>query len=269
MIKEGVHKELPFDVYLAMDEVNIHSLVNLLKSPKHYTQSKSGFNKEPTSAMKLGTACHLAVIEPDLASKLIVEQLACDRRTKEGKAVYSEWLSSLPENALVFDKDDYNKIYAIKESVLSNKIGKKLFTSEGDNEATMVFTLSDVRCKARADRLLHPPLPIIVDLKTAHSASQHDFIKSCVNFNYHLQAAFYLEGAKALGLDVEYFLFCVVENTPPYAVATYEIDQPMLDHAKKQVYDLLDQYKRVQDWTAGYPEEVKQLHFPAWAFKSC
>ena len=62
----------------------------LARSPLHYKTAKA-FHPEETNAMRLGTAVHCAILEPDrIDVEYVLAPEGIDRRTKAGKAQWAE-----------------------------------------------------------------------------------------------------------------------------------------------------------------------------------
>lgn len=61
----------------------------------------------------------------------------------------------------------------------------------------------------------------LIDLKTTRDASIRSWSRWAFSAGYHVQAAWYLDHARAAGLaeDLEFFAFILVETNPPYIVA--------------------------------------------------
>ena len=80
---------------------------------------------------------------------------------------------------------------------------------------------------------------LIVDLKTTMDASPDAFARTAANFNYPLQAAYYVDGLQAAGIAspdaVTSFVFLVVEKTPPYGVAVYTLPEDAIEPRSQPV----------------------------------
>src|SRR3990167_9003790 len=86
MIEPGLHLALSRDQYEQLDAPNISRLKHLRRSPAHARHALL-HPEPPTSAQELGQAVHLAVLERDRWEHEYIAAPACDRRTKEGKAI--------------------------------------------------------------------------------------------------------------------------------------------------------------------------------------
>jgi hypothetical protein len=89
-----------------------------------------------------------------------------------------------------------------------------------DVELTICFEWCGHPFKARLD--WHDGTSVW-DLKTARDASPRGFIRAINNFNYHMQAALYLDACAASGLGAEQFMFLAQEKMQPYPYAIYAL----------------------------------------------
>lgn len=112
------------------------------------------------------------------------------------------------------------------------------------------------------------------DLKTT-SAPVDMFPKKAIEYGYHHQAALYLDGFIAMGLldtPLVDFKFLVVQSIPPYRAKVMVFPQKVVDFARKEVYDALDE---MRDAEATPPEQlfdsrdlaVEVMDVPPWLLK--
>jgi hypothetical protein len=112
-----------------------------------------------------------------------------------------------------------------------------------------------------------PGRPIGVDLKTTPSAAPKHIRKSIVDYGYHQQAAWYLDGMRAVGFEDPAFLFVFVEKTPPYLVTVVELDDAALregDYRNAQAMEDWAECKATGEWP-GYTNDIVLIGLPQWA----
>lgn len=230
----------------------------LARSPKHYWASLQQ-KQEQSTAFLIGSATHTAILEPkELSNRYAV--IDADMRTKEGKEQKAE---ALKQGKDVLTGSQYADILRMRDSVMSHSIAKELFTN-GDPEVSCLTEIDGASVRARADWLRKDK--IIVDLKTTADASEREFSKSVASFNYHRQAAWYMDLFNKEWVDVDMFLFVCVEKTAPFSVAVYELDGEAIDQGRDECHKLLSIYKECmanEDWPS-YPENITKLQLPAW-----
>ena len=70
------------------------------------------------------------------------------------------------------------------------------------------------------------------DLKTARDASPRGFRSAINNFNYYMQAALYLDAAKALDMPANQFMFLAQEKMHPYPFAVYTLSPEAVEYGR-------------------------------------
>lgn len=193
------------------------------RSPMHYKYIKSN-PQEPTEAMIIGSVLHKLILEEnDFTSEYAVVPV-CDRRTKEGKALYNEFLLEAG-NKTVITSDMFEKAFEIAEAVKINPIVKKVLCS-GKAEQSYFWKENGVECKCRPDYIKEN---LVIDLKSTTDASPEAFVKAAYNYRYHVQAWWYIHGLNNCGIKAENFVFIAFEKDPPYGVCVYAADDLMLE----------------------------------------
>src|SRR5262249_44075553 len=107
----------------------------------------------------------------------------------------------------------------------------------------------------------------IVDYKTATSADPVTFGRKAADYGYHMQNAWYIDAAKAVGLDEDpAFLFVVQEKTPPYLVSVVELDATAVEIGAARNARALSVYRECMQTGAwpGYDTDVHLISLPAY-----
>lgn len=268
-MEDGLHFDLSFDEYRDIKAINQSALTRGARSAAHMKAYLDGGN-EPTNkkALLMGSLVHTAVLEPHLLTAQFAILPEVDKRTREGKQIMEDF-NAINSTKLAITQKEMDTAIGIRDSVRSHPAAAK-FLSEGQAEVTAVWTAHNgIRCKGRIDwlpKVRGNSKHRLVDLKTTIDASSN-FAKSIASYDYHLQAAFYLDAYRTLtGKDAE-FVFIAVEKEPPYAVGVYTLDLLALDYGRERYMDALLTYKESCDsgeWK-GYSDEVKTLTLPSWA----
>lgn len=222
---------------------------------------------ESTKAMQFGSSFHALIGEPKLFKELYV---ACPKGMirNETHAKYKEFLAANPGKT-VLTQDEWDGLNGMLESVLNNGLALRLLTG-GVAESSYFWTDAEtgVGLKCRPD--YYRANDAIVDLKTAEDAGEYAFVKSLTDYGRHIQTAVYLDGLTAVtGREHRVFVHLVIEKKPPYAIAIYSLDDMSIDQGRREYRKLLGQYaylEKVGEWPA-YPEEVKAVSLPDWAFR--
>ncbi len=252
-MQNGWHA-LSDEEYNNIDALRSSDLSKLLRSPLHFSM------KQPftSPALQMGSLIHLMTLTPgDVCHR--VKVLSSSTRTKAGK----EELATLGKDMLGVTQEDFDKASAISNAVLSHPIAAKALTN-GVAEIAGVFNGMKIKPDYRRFD------GIICDLKTTLDASQAGFAKSVVNYNYAMQAAYYLDLANNIcKTNYHTWLWIAVEKEPPYAVAVYAADKETLEFGRtryKRALDIYNAAKASGQWV-GYPEVVTTLKLPPWGLR--
>lgn len=240
---------IPNSMYHEGSGISNSGISEFLKSPYHFWyQYLSGqADRDETPAMKMGTAVHAAILEPELFQAEYIKAPDVDRRTKEGKAAWAE----LPSNAIALRSQEYDQVMSMCTSVRETKVARKLL-ADGEAEASYYVEMDDLLCKCRPDWVTDK---LIVDVKTTEDASEKGFQRSAMKYGYHRQAAYYLDILAEYGTPKDGFVFMVVEKSAPYATAFYYATDEMIEKGRAEYKDALDRLKRcfAQDrWPAEW-----------------
>lgn len=252
------------EAYHALPAVSPSGLKLLARSPLHYYDARLAPDREPsvsTPAMAVGTALHLAVLEPDTFAARVAVAPAMDRRTKAGKEAAAAFEADSADK-LVISQDDADRVQRMADAVRQHPAARFLLDLPGHVEQSYTWTdRRGVACKCRPD-WHSADRSIVVDLKTTKDASRVEFCKSIANFDYHLQAAW---NRQALG--AEQFLIVAVESTRPWAVACYPVSGALLAAGERRIekaLDLLADCQRNGTWP-GYGDLIAEpIDLPSW-----
>ena len=234
------------------------------KSPAHLRYALD--HPEPqTDAMRLGAAVHTCVLQPEAFATEYVRGIAGDGRTKRVKEARLALETAHPGKA-VLAPSEWDTCMAIRRAVGEHPNTKHLLNGEREYSAVWTDPETGVLCKGRFDCVARG-IFTLTDLKTTRDASPHRFPRDVYQLGYHIQAAHYIGGAKALGLDVDSFGFIAVEKEPPFAIAVYQLAAPAIHDGERELRPLLDTWARcllTNEWPA-YPTDVQIIDLPKWA----
>jgi exodeoxyribonuclease VIII len=256
-----IRRDLSNAEYHAHPAISKSGLDRIDQSPAHYRASLVEPRKE-TPTLTFGSAAHCSVLESnEYLNRYTVAPDGIDRRTKEGKAAWSELESS---GKTILSADDWQKIIEMNCAIADHQVANELL-ADGIAESSGFAELLGVPVKCRPD-WLHDN-SVIVDLKTTDNAGPNAFAKSCASYRYHVQAAFYSDICREIGLDIKAFVFIAVEKAPPYAVSVYELDSDSIKVGRTLYQRNLETYRRCLEtdhWPA-YSQSIETLSLPRWA----
>lgn len=211
--------------YLAAPALSSSDLKQVLRSPAHYIAYKSAKPAE-TKAQRFGSLAHKAILEPQFFRPLVAPKV--DRRTKEGKLAWEQFLASAVDVDVV-DADELLDIEGMVAAVKESPEAQRLLKSGvAEISAYAAYGTTEVRCRPdwRCD-----DRRLLVNLKTAEDASPEAFVRQVASYRYHLQAAVEMFCAAAIWkippTEMQY-CWLVVEKEPPYAVSVFRPDPHMM-----------------------------------------
>jgi len=266
--KPRIERGMSFKDYLADTACSRSDLLAMIQSPAHCIDAK--VNKtDPTKSMKLGTLLHSCILEPESVKKNYCFAPDVDRRTKEGKAEYAEFLR-WNKKKIVVPYEHLEIARHVVRAVEHNEFAQSLLRAKGSSEVSIFWTDAEtgVRCKIRPDRWRADG--IAVDVKSTQDASPEAFAKDIYKYFYHVQAAFYVDGIAATGDTPRAFVFQACETVSPFGIAHYVLDNESMDLGRSVYRKLLATYadcSKSGQWPS-YPEAIVPLSLPRYAFST-
>jgi hypothetical protein len=248
---------MPAAIYHGTKALSKSGLDQFRKSPAHFRAWQDGTTKNESSpALEFGTAVHMAILEPELFAKSYAV-FTGDRRTKDGKAAYEAIIAS-GMNPL--NQEQWDNITGAAAAVHAHPAAAPLLNGI-QTEVSCFDSWNGVKVKARIDGLAED---YIIDVKTTQDASLSAFAKSCAQFRYHVQAAWY---QRITGINR--FVFIAVEKEAPYGVACYELDQLAIDVGHSIIDEQLKTFIECQELNSWpcYPSTTQTLSLPTWAMR--
>ena len=263
-INPGIYQNIPNEAYHAGPGISKSGLWTIHSStPAHYRFPPP---REEKAHFTFGEAAHLAILEPDEFENTVFRG-PDDRRGNKWKDAV-EYCGI--DGKLLLAASDYDAALAIRDAVHADAWINSIVTGgERMVEASgyWVDEETGVLCRCRPD-LYRTDLGVILDVKTTRDAGPKDFAKSVVNYGYHGQEAFYTDGMRALGQQVDAFVFLAFEKESPYAKAVYELPPSIVEEGRAIIRKSLDTYAdcvKRNAWPA-YGDGVQELQFPRWAY---
>ena len=263
--------------YHAHSAISKSDIDLFLQSPKKFALKKAGkFASDDSPALLLGSAVHKLILEPNDFEREFITEPKIDKRSKEGKVAYSDFLQ-LAFGKNILSPSLYEQAKAIANAVLANKTAQK-FITDGFAERSFFSTYQGQEIKCRPD-YYNQSLGLVVDIKTSANAS--DFAKSIGNFNYHIQQALYSDILVANGLAVNGFVFVVVEKTAPYMVGFFELSSKAVEFGRECyqnalgiIFALKQQKLEFPDFAELNIDEngqinqkiIQEIELPAWVY---
>lgn len=274
-MKNGIVIESNAEYHGDLSAISKSRLCKMSVCPKYFKWCEET-PEEKSKDLIFGSAFHKWVLERETFFDEFAVVPVCDRRTKEGKAIYDAFVFE-SEGKEVITAEEFETIKGMCEAVEENKYARAL--TKGEKERSMYFLddLTQIACKIRPDcyKELSSGKIIITDLKSCKSATPEDFMRDVVKYSYDLQAYMYRLGvALTLGKKIEDISFCFVcvEKKAPYLTAVYEVTSPVFERGEMQFRKYMGQLKycrETDNWYGynGHTHEPMPLGLPEWANK--
>lgn len=279
----------PIEQYRANHALSNSKLSDFLRRPTYYRARhiRKEVDAEETKAMRFGTALHCAVLEPVRFKSAYVLGPMVDRRTKEGKATWAQFIADNP-CATVISEDELILLTKMQESVRKHPIASALL-AHGKPEVVIrrpsVKFGIEVQC--RIDWLGKPhqglwdagiepfTSPYIVDLKSCNTLDDFRGVTDAAGefrsnhfhrFGYARQQAFY-QYVASQEIGIAEFFFIAVEKQPPYDCAVIKVPESYAAAAWEEAADGIERLTdclRTGHWPSGF-EKIQEVKPPRWS----
>lgn len=250
-------ENLSFKDYRKMDGLNHSSLSNMDVSAEYYKSVKDE-ESSSTDAMKLGTAIHSAILEPDAFES--------DFLVYEKRRAGNDWkfFKELNADKEIIKTSDMATINRIQHNLSKNEEAIDLL-SQSQRELSLTWTdTNGTLCKARIDA--YKP-KILIDLKSTSAKDIREFTNSAVKYFYHSQMAYYIEGLESNGLEVDEVKIIVAQTVAPYSVFVVNVPYSTIERGSELIEEWkteLIECEKTGKW-GGLADEEHDLELPAWA----
>ena len=251
-------------LYHSLPPLGHSALCQYELSHAHYLAYRNQAYTE-TPQMKLGTAIHCALLEPD---KFDVAYTINPHDSKRTKA-YKDWLAT--ETRVVLDQDEFDKVVKIA-SVIKTHHDLNIFFENGEPELVGLSTCkdTDVKKKARFD-YIHRSKNIFVDLKTTSKrVGSRAFQHSLIDYNYITQLAYYADIAKDITNQNFQGMIVAIETIEPFGVLAFVPDEETLEFGRKKYKKYLKMHKQsiLNKNQMGYNTPIRTYRAPQYLLNS-
>lgn len=233
------------------------------------------YGKDPSVAMKFGTAGHAAAFEPH---RLVIYRggdvvdskgkVKTYTDTKQGKC-WDDFKARQPADAVIVNARERAKVTAIADALrradearvdaVTGEPLPLLFGPGVIRERRIVWTRNGRLCASIPDA--RNPGRWIADLKLVRSAKPDRFVRSATWMGYPGQLSFYAQADAAdlgLAMPTADRYIVAVEPFAPYVVTTYKLTPRAVEFGDRQVdrcWDLITSAESVDHWP-GYVDAV-------------
>lgn len=253
--------------YEQIAAVNWSTLKHLGKSPAHYLHALTNPG-EDTDARQRGRVTHLAVFEPERFTKEVA--VYAERRVgkdwqafvqlHQGKEIITSRMNDVATTIAGVARN-----HPLSAKYLAGGASERTVQWKYRSPAIAHLEVFEMACKARLDFVAEAGA--IVDLKSTRDASPTGFAREVLRYEYHVQAAFYVDGYEAeTGIRLP-FVFVAVEAAAPFVVQIYRVPDHVLELGRARYMELLAHLNvcRKESRWDGYASTEMELVLPTWA----
>jgi hypothetical protein len=252
------------DYYADKERLNNGAINRYIESSAMYFHEyiRGDLKRETTPDMLLGQAIHCFMLEPSKFCKEFAVAPKCDRRTKEGKATWQQFVDQFG-SAKLLDSEQMAIVEGVAGSLVEHEYANKIFVGDVQRicERGIKFEYAGMKAKALPDMVL-PDSQLIVDLKTTNDPSPAAFRRYNMDNGRHRQAFWYRQAVRSI-YDADFeFLFVAVRNRFPYEIATYTLTDEMYSIAKAEVDAAIGAIQTsivTNNWAPAYSEGTIRL----------
>ena len=270
----GLHPRTPAGEYRLWGAANYSSLKEFRFTPSHVYQELTDPSDE-TDAMRFGTATHTCILEPERFDSLYVCGAEGNLTRKGPRDANDQIKAENPDKQLVRFAD-MPKLQRMRDAVWEHPRAREVLSSEGFTELSYLWVdpPTQLACKARIDKLgsTQDGWPCAIDLKSfggkGGRLTEDAIERTIFDYQYHVQAAHYLNGLNEIASCQRRFILLLVEKTPPFGVRMVEIDFAAMELGRRQIDRWLKMLKTCQDsgeWP-GWGTDFDAIGVPAWAY---
>lgn len=222
------------------------------------------YEDKENDSMLLGELVHCLVLEPEQTLNRYIGAPNLDRRTKEGKRLYAEFLEQA-EGKTIVDEATFEKASCMASNVIEQDIAANALKG-CIIERSIVWTdeESGLEFKCRPDAY-NPQTGIVVDLKTTKDASYRAMQGSSARYGYFLQAAMIREALIFHKLKFSKYLLLCVENAAPYVYRPLLIGEAALDSGLNEFSYLKKKLALCLHRNEYEHYPLAELLYPSWA----
>lgn len=241
--------------YDALPGLNQTMAKVLLRSPAKYKHALANPPKA-TAALREGIMTHAAVLQPDLFARYKPEP-DVKKNTKEGKAAYEYWKTTLAETDIPCDCDEYDNALHYADGLRAVMASHAIRVHAA--EIALSATYMSVPIKGCIDFIGADGY--IYDLKTTREeATPYGFGRELQrNPDFRLQAAWYLFLWKLnFGESPKGFRIIAVEKEAPYEGAVFELDQELIADGGIKMLEAITTFQKCTEFDTWptYPAEI-------------
>ncbi len=285
-LPDGIHEGVPDAIYhqrlpVIANKSLLHALARSELDAREYIRG----HRKQSDAFALGHAIEHRLESPHTFGERYITEPDFGDCRKTGKGLTKDTADERAENRArrdawreanshreVLTASDWQTVQTLGEHANADPHIRAILDAPGVYQATLLWRDEEtgLRCKARPDKWI-PSMGLMVDWKSARSASPRGFTQAIATYGYDLQAAHYMAGARACGWPAERFQFvCLEKRAPIYPVAMYRLSSQFAELGEARRMELLHRLRHClhertwNGYTSAEPDGCAVLEPPGW-----
>lgn len=222
------------------------------------------------SDLILGSAIHLAILQPDLLSQETVVMPGLDFRTKNGRATRDEILAHHHPRKLVLTHQQNLMVLRIRDAVYADPVAKRLFDNgiaETPTFARDPETGELIKCMPDFESYR---MGALIDVKSTRDASESGFGREVENLRYNFQPPWYFDVLEAdRGEAPPNWIWLAIEKRARPRIGIYFEHPDDVKESRQIMRGHFEAMLRLRDsgkWPTSYTDDQIRRRFrPAWA----
>lgn len=245
----GIYRGVLAEAYHSWRAVSPSSAKPALKSALNYLESLRT-TREETDAMRLGTLCHAAVMEPDT----MLRRFACwDEGTRRGKSWDAFCLANAGKTIVTAAQVDIAS--KVRDRANKHPAIRAIMRTVTDIEVSVRWDYSCrksdhlVLCKGRPDMLCPGRIP---DIKTTNDLDDQRRTYRIKDFGHDVSMAAYRYGLHEHEAEFREPVLIWIETNPPYDAMVCPLDEEWIKRGQAYWLDAIETIA-VAEATNEYP----------------
>lgn len=255
-----IYPSLSFADYLALPGYGSSDLRAMRVGPPAMVPWRKSNPREASDSMRLGTAAHCAILEPDAFNdRFSFKPEGMSFATKDGKA----WRAS-QGGKLILTHDESNLVVGIAESFALKTAASSALAAATAREASIIWPSQGVTLKGRPDWY---DSTHVYDLKVTRHANERSASFRAWSEGWSHQLAHYRDGLAFEDGKTRGGRLVLINPEPPHAVYLIEVKPDTLDLLSlenERAVARIAECERSGVWP-GTPDEWTKVDLPAAA----
>jgi exodeoxyribonuclease VIII len=215
--------------------------------------------------MRQGSLVDCLITERSEYSTRYLVAPQCDRRTKEGKAIWSEFQAEAAGREVITRDWEDNALRVVEALMRDPDAASLLRDGQGQEPHFWHDSLMEVDCRYKPD-VEHPDRGILVDLKKARSASPRMFAAQSYSLAYDLQMAHYSAGwADRYGEPPHTHILVAYEWQWPHNISVNVLSPDLIEEGHRRREEAIVAVKRCMEADQWPSWGTVEMDVPRWA----